>query len=328
MEYEIFHRDLLIQLRNRIPKNSKLVTKLAEILSLEREAVYRRLRQDVSFTIEEIAIITKEFNVSLDSILGANARTTQLFRFQSLKDENPIKIDYLLLEECLQVIKEVASDSKGKISLVTNLLPRLLYTGFIRIFRFYFFKWRYYSTPVDQTLPYHEIVLSDRIIQMVEDIFAYSKNIKNCYYILDNRIFHNFVNDVNYFNSIRLIRDEDVLLIKNELFRFLDYMEEIAAKGFADNPSNKVFIYISDTCIDSSYSFVNSKFSSRFALIWSFIFNSVLIFEEETLKMMEYRIRSKIRTSTLLSVTGEKQRTLYFEAQRKIVEQLCCSYTE
>jgi hypothetical protein len=99
-------------------------------------------------------------------------------------------------------------------------------------------------------------------------------------------------------------------------------METIATNGFIDNPANKVYIYNSDTTIDTSYYYIDSQGLVRFALIWSFIFNSVIIFNEETLKMIKQRIQSIIRTSTLLSVTGEKQRILYFEAQRKIVGQL------
>ena len=328
MKYENLYRELLIQFRNRIPRNSILVTKLADILNLERMAVYRRLRQEVPFTLEEVAAIAKEFNISLDSMLGVDVRATFPFRIQSIEERNMVKIDYLLLEKYLRVIKDVASDSNGEISLVTNMLPQSIYSGFSFIYRFYYFKWMYYSIPANQAMSYHEILLPDRFIQIVEDIFVYSKNIKIGYYILDNQIFHNFVHDVSYFNSIRLIRDEDVLLIKDELFRFLDYMEIVATKGFADNPSNKVFIYISDTSINTSYTYVDSRDSFRFALVWLFIFNNVLTFEEESLKMLKHAIRSRIRTSTPLSVAGEKQRTQYFETQRKIVEQLCCSYRE
>jgi len=322
MKYETLYEDLLIQLKNRIHQNSKLVTRLSDILSLERMAVYRRLRQEVPFTFEEIVIIAKEFNISLDSMLGVDARTTLPFRFQSVENENPVEIDYSMLEEFLQAIKDVASDPTGEISSVANLLPQMFYTGFKYIYHFYYFKWRYYTIPSDHTKSYHEIRLPDRLIQIVDDIFVASKKVKTNYFILDNKIFHDFVNDVTYFNSIRLISDEDILHIKDELFRFLDYMETIATKGFVDNPSNKVFIYISETSIDTSYSCIDSKSSFRFALIWSFIFNSILTYDEDTLMMMKHRIRSIIRTSTLLSVTGEKQRTEYFDTQRKIVERL------
>ncbi|MCL1932932.1 MAG: hypothetical protein FWF53_03830 [Candidatus Azobacteroides sp.] len=322
IKYESLHQDLLTQLKKKAPQHSKLVTQLVDILRLDRTAVYRRLRGEVPFGFEEIMIIVNEFNISLDNMLGVDARTTLPFRFQPLEKGNPIEIDYSLLDEYLQAIKDIASDPKGEISSVTNLLPQLFYTGFKSIYRFYYFKWLYYSIPAHQIIPYHEIIFPEKLVQIAEDIFTHSKNIKTGYYILDSRIFQNFIDDVSFFNSIRLITDDDVRCIKDELFRFLDYMEAVAEKGFADDPSNKVFIYISDTNIDTSYYYVDSQYSFRFVLIWSFIFNSILTFDEETLKMMKHRIRSIIRTSTLLSVAGGKQRSEYFEKKRKIVEQL------
>jgi len=322
MKYEVLYQNLLIQLKNRFRQNSELVSKLVDILSLERMAVYRRLRLEVPFTFEEIVTISKGFNISLDSMLGIDSRTTLPFKFQSVENENPVEIDYSLLEEYLHAIKDIASDPAGEISSVSNLLPHLFYTGFKYIYHFYYFKWRYYTIPSEQTKPYHEIILPNRLIQIVEDIFINSKKVKTNYFIFDNQIFHNFVNDVAYFNSIRLIKDEDVIHIKEELFRFLDYMEIVAINGFTDKPSSEVSIYVSDTSIDTSYSCIDSKSSLRFALIWSFIFNGILTFDEEKLMMMKHRIRAIIRTSTLLSVTGEKQRTEYFDTQRKVVEKL------
>jgi len=320
--YEILYRDLIFLLRKRIPKKSKLVAKLVEILPLEKEAVYRRLRQEVPFTFEEVVIISKEFNISLDCMIGIDAKTTLPFRFQAIDNENPVKIDYLIFEDYLHAINGVASDSNGIILSVTNILPQLFYTGFKYLYYFYYFKWQYYSIPAHQTKSYHEIIFPDKLTNLIEDIFNVSKKVRNNYFILDNQIFQNIINDVLFFNSIRLIRDEDIQVIKNELFRFLDYMEVVATKGFADNPANKVFIYISETNIETSYSCIDSKSSYQFSMLWSFIFNCILNFNKETIEITKRRIQSIIRTSTLLSVTGEKQRLLYFEKQRKIVDQL------
>lgn len=324
IKHKLLHLNLLNKLKSRIPLNSELVTKLIDILSLEKMAVYRRLRQEVPFTFEEIIILAKEFNISLDSMLGVDSRTTLPFRYQSSggDDQSPVEINYLLLQDYVQATREVASNPQGEISLVTNMLPQPLYTGFDSIFRFYYFKWRYYSIPAEHTKSYHEIKLPEKLIQIARDTFENVKNAAESHYILDNQVFQKIVNDISYFHSIRLIRDEDIHLIKEELFQFIDYMEGVATKGFVDNPSKEVCFYISDTSIESSYCYIGSPPTLRFALIWSFIFNSIVTFDEESLEIMKHWIRSKIRTSTLLSVTGEKNRTQYFDTQRRCVVQL------
>jgi len=320
IKYETIYQNLLIQLRNRISQNSKLVTRMVEILPLNREAIYRRLRQEVPFTLEEIVTIVKEFNISLDSLLRTDVRIP--FRLQSNEGKDAMETDYSVFEKYLQAIKDVAADSKGEISFIMNFLPLPLYNTVNFVCRFYYFKWQYYSIPDNRTKPYHEILLPDRLIQIVEDIFVHTKNVKTGYYVLGERVFQNFVNDVIYFNSIKLISDEDLLHIKDELHHFINYLEVIATKGFVENHLNEVGIYISDTNIDTSYSYADLKSSLRFAFICPFNFNSVLTFDEKILDTMKYQIRSRIRTSSLLSVTGERLRTEYFESQRKVVAQM------
>ena len=322
MKYEILYKDLLLRLRNRIPQNSKLVKKLVDILPLEKEAVYRRLRQEVPFTFEEIATIAREFNISLDSLFGVDAKTAIPFRINLNEMDNPVEVNYSILEEYVQVIRDLSVDSSGRMWLVVNLLPLLLYTGFKHIARFYYFKWQYYSIPANRTKPYHEIVFPARLTQIANDIFLCSKKIQAIHIVLSNHVFQDFVDDVVYFNSIRLIRDEDVIRIKEDLLCFLDYMETIAIDGFVDEPANEVLIYNSDISVDTSYYYVDSKISVRYAMIWSFIFNTTFIFDNEMLEMIKQRIQMMIRTSTLLSVTDEKQRMEYFAMQRKIVGQL------
>lgn len=322
MKYKILYQDLLEQIRNRIPQNAKLVAKLTDILFLEKEAVYRRLRQDVPFTFEEIVTIAQELKISLDTMVGVETKATLPFRLQSIEYGTPVEIDYPMLERYIHILEEVSLDPAGELSSVTNLLPQTLFAGFKHLYHFYYFKWRYYSVPTNQTKAYHEIVLPEQLVGIAEAIFIHSKNVRTTHFVLDNHIFQNFTNDVNYFNSIRLIKDEDVLHIKEDLLRFLDYLENMATKGFVDNALNRVFIYISDSSIDTSFSYINSQSAIRLCLIWSLIFNSVLTFDEKTLEMIKYGLRSVIKTSILISVTGEKQRMLYFETQRKMVEQL------
>jgi len=322
MKYAHLYRDLLNQLKKRIPQNTELVKKIMNILPLEKDAVYRRLRQEVPFSFEEIAIIAKEFNISLDIMLGVITRTAFPFDYQSADNDHIVEMDYLPIDEYKQAIKEAASDSKGEISMVTNMIPFSFYKGFNFISKFYYFMWLYYTLPANHGLFYHEIRIPDRLIQICQELFTHSKNVNNSSIILNKSIFQDFINDVTYFNNIRLIRDEDIKNIKDELFQYLDFMEFVAVKGFVENPSNLVKIYISDTSIAASYSFIDLEFAARLVLFYSIFHNNMLSLNEKSLDRMRYQIRSKIRTSTLISITGEKQRTQYFEKQRKKIELL------
>ena len=50
--------ELIAVMKERVPQGQNLASVLADILFMGKEAVYRRLRGEVSFSIEEIATIS------------------------------------------------------------------------------------------------------------------------------------------------------------------------------------------------------------------------------------------------------------------------------
>ncbi|GHT13923.1 hypothetical protein FACS189426_19530 [Bacteroidia bacterium] len=321
MNYENLYNDLIIEFRKKIPQNSKLAAKLSEILFLEKEAVYRRLRGEVPFKLQEIVAITNELGISLDNTIGIGWIKRPPCQLQSINYENPAEIDYMMLENYVEILKAMAFEPDGEMSMVTNLFPQSLYLKFKYINRFYFFRWHYHHLMLNQPKTYQEIVFPKRLEKHIEAVSIESKNIKTSHYILDGQVFQNFINNVRYFYSIRLLKTEDVSNIKKELFHFVDYMEDLAVSGYFEGTKNKVSLYISDISIDTNYSYMDSQ-NIRFSLIWAFLLNGVSTYDEKTLEVIKTWIHSIIKTSTLISVTGEKPRTLYFERQREIIEEL------
>jgi len=77
-------------LYKRHPKKQDLVQELMDLLYIEREAVYRRLRKDVVFTANELAKIAIDWNISLDDIICINTDTVS-FQMRKLNYINPSK---------------------------------------------------------------------------------------------------------------------------------------------------------------------------------------------------------------------------------------------
>jgi hypothetical protein len=118
-----------------------------------------------------------------------------------------------------------------------------------------------------------------------------------------------------------LLETEDVLKIKDDLFQLLDFLENIAITGRFKETGNEVNIYISDVDITSNYCYMEAD-DLRFSLIKTFILTSVTSLDEKTFEKMKDWIHSFIKISSLITVAGEKQRIMYFDTQRKIVNEL------
>ena len=66
------HKEFIKELNNRIPQRSELVSKISDILHIEREPVSRRLSEKVQFSVREMGVIARELEISLDSMLYQN----------------------------------------------------------------------------------------------------------------------------------------------------------------------------------------------------------------------------------------------------------------
>lgn len=54
MKNDLLYENLVTAIKDKFPGRGVLTNKLADLLMLEKEAVYRRLRGDVPFTIFEL----------------------------------------------------------------------------------------------------------------------------------------------------------------------------------------------------------------------------------------------------------------------------------
>ena len=79
MKNEKWNDCFIKALYERYPQKSQLMQALADLLHIEREAVYRRLRQDVVFSMQEVVKISAAWNISLDRITGIQSGLVPFF---------------------------------------------------------------------------------------------------------------------------------------------------------------------------------------------------------------------------------------------------------
>jgi hypothetical protein len=157
--------------------------------------------------------------------------------------------------------------------------------------------------------------------QLLKDLSTEMKTINRTSFVFDNRVFKLIVNDVNYFFTIRLIEREEVLKIKEDLLSMLDYLEEIAITGKFKETGNSVNLYISDVDITTNYNYIESR-NIHLSIIRIFFLSTVTSRDENVFEKMKKWVNSLIKISTLITLTNERQRVLYFETQRKIINEL------
>ena len=320
MEEQNWYDYFLENLYDLFPKKAQLTQELMDLLCLEREAVYRRLRKDVIFHAHEVVKIVTTWNISLDEIIGINSGKIP-FQMQALNYLNPSKKEYANLQKRVKALDIVKADPSAEYMEVCNRFPRPLSIGFLTVYRFGIFNWAYQYNLDEVSKQFSKIILPEKIYQ---EFIAYKKSIvcvKNSHFIIDPNVFEYFVHSIKYFHSILLVSDEEQEQLKVELHAFLDYLMEIAMKGYYPETQNKVHLYLSKISIDSNYSYLYSD-KLKACRIHAFGQHDISSSNSEMITNFKTWMNLKKRSSIQISETNEKHRIEFFNQQRAIIDSL------
>jgi len=313
--------DIFIELlQERYPKSSQLISELMNLLCIEREAAYRRVKKTVLFTVDEMAKIAAAWNISIDEIIGINSGVVpfQMFPFNYL---NPTPKEFGNLQKRVRLLDHLKATPSSEYMEVCNKLPRPVSIGFHNLYRLEVFNWAYqYNNDESQKL-FSKVVFSKKISEEFENYRKNIVHVKNTSFILDEMIFEYIVNNILYFHSILVITDEEKEIIKSELYAFLDYMMKIANNGCYPETQNKVDLYISQLCIDTNYSYYYTE-KLKTCRIHAFGKFDITSLDAKMVANFREWMNLKKRAAIQISEVNEKRRIEYFSAQRKIVDSL------
>jgi len=314
--YDIF----LDAICKKYPKKNQLTQELMDVLFIEREAVYRRLRKEVAFSFQEIVKIASEWKISIDEIIGVSAGQIP-FLMRQINYLDPSKDEINFLQQIIQSYKDYTDDDESELMTICNKLPRQLLAGYERLNKFYMFKRVYQYGHEKDSVQFSQAVISKESSRLTADYYQAIKNFKNTNFIFDRMLFDFLVCDIQYFYSIRIINDEEKALIKKDLSALLDYLQEVANYGYYPETGKKVNIYISQLNIDTNYSYV---YAPRRNVCFIHVFEKYEIFtyNKEMVENFMIWMQLKKRSSNQISEVDERNRIEYFTRQRRLLSNL------
>ncbi|MDR0863785.1 MAG: hypothetical protein LBO74_02480 [Candidatus Symbiothrix sp.] len=321
MEKDLWYDSFLEMLNEQFPKKSQLIEALMDLLLLEREAIYRRLRKDVLFTIYEVATIARAWNISLDNVINNIPGGDPAFRLKMLRCVNPTAKDLKMMKDFVDSLSSLKDDPNAEYIEVCNLLPRALMSPYTYLAKFYTFTWQYRYGGEKNTASFSNTIPSEKMREFEIAHFNAIINIPNVHSIWDAQIFQYLVNEINYFASIYLITPEEVNLIKQDIYAFLDYMENVLIQGHFPETNNKIHLYISRINIDTGYACYYSD-KIKASKIRTFVMNVTVSKDVRLFNNLRTWLHLKKRAAIQISGTDEKRRIDFFRQQRQLVDSI------
>ena len=316
---ETWYNVFIKKLSQKYPKKHQLAEALMELLSIERESAYRRLRGEIVFPANELVKIALAWRISLDEVIGVESQQV-IFKTKLLNFANPSKEDLETMQRLIQRLDSLKDMPDIEHLEVCNEIPRSLSAGFSYLRRFQLLQWLYQHTN-EEKLPFSQIDFQPEVAKLSSEYYMYIKNVANTSYIWDYMIFDSTICSIRYFHSINLITDKEKELIKNDLYKLIDYGLEVAKNGCWQETGNKVNLYISYINIDTNYSYYYSETIKK-CRIHAFMKSEISTDNPILVENFKNWMQLKKHSSVLISKTDEKTRTEFFQKQRQIVDNL------
>lgn len=136
---------LIASIKLAIPVNVKILYYLMNLLSLGREVVYRRLRGEVMFNMDELIKISNDLNISLDDIINYQKKDAGNVSFETrmiVSDslENTFK---RVAESYIELHRIARQSTNAKLIIAANMIPFQLFLEYKTLVKIPYYKWLY-----------------------------------------------------------------------------------------------------------------------------------------------------------------------------------------
>ena len=122
-----YNSELIKAMNEKLPNGTNLANTLIDMLYLGKEAVYRRLRREVPFTLAEAAMISQKMGVSLDKLAGTNVYSNAIFDLNIIRQTDPLETYYSIVDNYVKIFRDLNHDPSSELCTSSNMIHQTFY---------------------------------------------------------------------------------------------------------------------------------------------------------------------------------------------------------
>jgi hypothetical protein len=316
---------LIELIKQQMPKNQSLTQELCFLLGLSGDAIYRRIRCQTAFTLDEATLICKHFDIPLEALNELIGNKVSFSYHPSGPDGESFR-GYL--EHFLKQIKGISSFQKRHIYYAAEDIPVFHHFAFPKLTDFKFFYWR-------KTILNHADLQKQKFEAGSHDhsfldlstkaSLAYSE-VETTEVWTDETI-GSTIKQIRFYHDAGLFATrQDALDVVEDLMQLILNVQRQCELGYkirhdGVETSTPYTFFMSDLMIGNNCVLVKTN-DIRSTFIGFNTFNSMstrnLMFNDQNERWM----KNLISKSTQISQTAEKIRNQFFQAMTDRVEAL------
>lgn len=317
-----FTDSFIKELHRIIPSRPELVREISRILKIEKEPASRRLSGTVSFSIDEMGILSKELDISLDSLLYKNENYLNIaHQLESPWSKNSINTLIDQISNNLKIINKI-SNKPYELGSFFNSLPIEIFIHFPNLTKFMLFKWGHFFIGTNEFYNYATWKVPEKFYNVKNQIESWDSNPGKRLYVWDVSLIWIFLKEISYLSELNIISIEDQKIIIDELHSMLTYFEGYI-KNIDDTRYQNIetYFYISNVPFGVNGSYLISE-AGQIAFSSTHFSQSGLTTDYNGVKLIKDWMLSLIKISTLISNSGHKERHIFFKEQHQLIDYL------
>ena len=317
--------DLINRILENIPKEVKPVHYLANMLDISTESAYRRFGGKIPFTFEEVTILSQALNFSIDDIIGYKITDSKaLFELKADELVGSSQVFITMLKKQLDYIKKLLESSKSEILIAMRQLTPLSVLDFDILFKFFYYKWTQQTENVHFNYLFSDVVIPVEMEQLLKKIRLLSEEalVNNEMTIISNpSLCMSIVAEIQYYTKRGLINEEELQLLKKDLFAWLEATEMIIKSGVNRQGGRCSYFLSSFDIIESNsiYTSFDMRLESQF---WIYTINPLTVSKPGACKMHKEWFNSLKRYSTYITQSNEILQAEFINKQKKYIKAL------
>jgi hypothetical protein len=292
-----------------------------ELLDLSRESVYRRIRKDIPFSMNELTKLALTLNFSLDEIVEGSKRERIFFDLGSRNSNSSMDSFPAIFQEYNSYINNLSKARNSCVYIALNCIYPLFTIFSPNLFKFHYFKWLIETQDNLQKYYFSDFTLPSELCAMQQKITEEIKNARNVTIILSPNIIVSIIKNIQYYYQRKLIDKESLEILKEDLLKVTDFAENVAKNGKLEGGNSQIDIYISIPYINSNTIYLEYDDISE-VHYWIYSTNPMVIRNSDLGNIQKKWFLSLKKSSTLITQSNEILQADFFDSQRKLINKL------
>jgi len=296
--------DLLsIKILESIPENIKPIEFLTELLNIGKESAYRRMRSEIPFTFEEITKLALELDFSIDEIIGKNREERIFLDLQANSTATHEESFLSAIQEYYKFCELISNAQTKEVMVVLNRNSFAWIMGYDALFKLYYYNWMHQTYNISLNDPFSEVVIPPKVNAIRQQFKLIKPSLYNVHYIIDRDIFQNIVREVQYYYNRKLITNEEIAVLKEELYQVLKNIETVMQTGCNDcGCSMNYYLSLLDIETNTNFATFDGNIASLYCM---HPVNYICIVNQEICKMQKRWIEAIKKYSILVTLSNE-----------------------